>query len=109
MDTADFIFPPQRGPGVLSKPDGFLQLDDWLAYARQLPTLEQELARLPEPESPEVSGVWRATIGRTLCIQPGQLEGLTYVLVDTVSMQAVRKTAPLVRTDRARHVADQIR
>jgi Icc-related predicted phosphoesterase len=146
MDTADFIFPPQRGRGVLSKPDGFLRLDDWPAYARQLPTLEQELARLPEPdspdqavyiihmppatlgldvcgggeavgskavynflasrqprfsfhghihESPEVSGVWRAEIGHTLCIQPGQLAGLTYALVDTVSKEAERRTDPL--------------
>lgn len=72
MDTADFIFPPQHGLGVLSKSDGFLQMDDWPAHARQLPTLEQELARLP-----------------------GQLKGLTYVLADTVSMRAVKRTASL--------------
>ncbi len=33
-------------------------------------------------ESPEMTGVWRAQIGRTVSIQPGQTRRLTYVIVD---------------------------
>jgi uncharacterized protein len=33
-------------------------------------------------ESPEVSGVWKATLGDTLCIQPGQMKKFTYVIID---------------------------
>ena len=38
-------------------------------------------------ESPDVSGVWRAKLGNTVCIQPGQSElgekSFTYVIIDT--------------------------
>lgn len=33
-------------------------------------------------ESPETSGKWFGSIGRTICIQPGQLDPFTYVTVD---------------------------
>lgn len=33
-------------------------------------------------ESPEISGIWKANIGKTICIQPGQTGNLTYVLID---------------------------
>ncbi len=33
-------------------------------------------------ESPDVSGHWKARLGNTLCIQPGQKEDLTYVIMD---------------------------
>lgn len=42
-------------------------------------------------ESPEVSGRWYGRIGRTLCIQPGQLgDSLVYVLIDLKTMEAER-------------------
>lgn len=42
-------------------------------------------------ESPEVSGRWKATIGNTVCVQPGQARGaLTYVLIDLETMAMER-------------------
>ncbi len=138
MDSPGCGFPPQLGPGLVSEgswPDfeGLRQLDDWKAHARSLPTLEDELARLPRPvdpakavyvihmppsglgldvcadgrrvgseavrkflfatqpllslhghihESPDVTGVWKAGVGRTITLQPGQSRRLTYVAID---------------------------
>ena len=36
-------------------------------------------------ESPRVSGTWQAPLGSTICIQPGQLDPLTYVTINTES------------------------
>jgi Icc-related predicted phosphoesterase len=38
-------------------------------------------------ESPEVSGRWYAKLGRTICIQPGQLDEFTYVTIDLSTMK----------------------
>jgi hypothetical protein len=125
MDTEDYMFQSQLGTGVLSTTRGWQETDDWFSYARQLPTIQEELNRLVRPtdmersiyvihtppcgvqldrvhraadgvgsraiyeflkrtqprlslhghirESPKVSGWWHAKIGRTLCIQAGQL------------------------------------
>jgi Icc-related predicted phosphoesterase len=43
-------------------------------------------------ESPQVSGKWYARLGDTLCIQPGQLESLTYVVIDLETMEFDRHT-----------------
>ena len=141
MDTADYRFGPQFGSGLLSKPDGFEKLADWPSHAETLPTIEEELDRLPSPrdpataiyvihmppanlgldvcgtgetvgseavyrfiervqplltlhghihESPDVSRVWRAQLGRTWCIQPGQMKPLSYVLIELPEMQIER-------------------
>ena len=45
-------------------------------------------------ESPEVSGRWWARLGDTICIQPGQLDGLTYVTIDLSSMKFDRTVEP---------------
>lgn len=43
-------------------------------------------------ESPDESGVWRASVGRTVCIQPGQSTGgLTVVVGDLETMQFERR------------------
>lgn len=34
-------------------------------------------------ESPQISGRWRAAVGRTTCIQPGQGPSFTYAVLDT--------------------------
>ena len=143
MDGRDFTFPPQFGGGILSRPGGWKEIPDWTAYARTLPTIEEELSRLPEPqdpsqavyvlhgppsglgldvcrggaavgsastrdflerrqpllslhghihESPEESGVWKATVGRTVCIQPGQsATGLVVVVGDLETMEFDRR------------------
>jgi Icc-related predicted phosphoesterase len=39
-------------------------------------------------ESPKVSGKWKGKIGETLCMQPGQLGGLSYAIIDLESMEA---------------------
>lgn len=33
-------------------------------------------------ESPQVTGVWKTKLDKTLCVQPGQMNGFTYVLID---------------------------
>jgi Icc-related predicted phosphoesterase len=43
-------------------------------------------------ESPEASGKWFGYAGRTLCIQPGQLDPFTYALIDLRTMEFERKT-----------------
>ena len=43
-------------------------------------------------ESPAVSGVWRAQLGSTLCVQPGQDGNLVAVVVDIPAMRAERLT-----------------
>ena len=51
MDTKDYDFQMQFGTGLLSTPEGFEGLPDWFATAKTLPTIEDELNRLPEPSS----------------------------------------------------------
>ena len=138
MDTAGYRFGTQFGSGLLSEPGGFEELPDWPSYARTLPTIEEELGRLPSPrdpetaiyvihmppgnlgldvcgggeavgseavyqfikqhqplltlhghihESPDVSRVWRAQLGRTWCIQPGQMKALSCVLIELPEMK----------------------
>ena len=41
-------------------------------------------------ESPDVSGKWYTSLGRTVCIQPGQLNELTYVVMDMSAMRFER-------------------
>jgi len=41
-------------------------------------------------ESPECSGKWRARLGNTICIQPGQLTPLTFVTIDLDTMEIHR-------------------
>lgn len=141
MDTDDYVFQGQLGSGLLSTPKGWKEIDDWFAYAKSLPTLEEELWQLPNPENmaksiyvihmppsglglckhygnvevgseavynflakrqpalslhghiheaPEVTGKWYANLGKTLCIQPGQLDELTYVTIDLSIMEPER-------------------
>ncbi len=40
--------------------------------------------------SPQVSGKWQAKLGDTLCIQPGQFEPFTYVIIDLQTMKCDR-------------------
>lgn len=53
MDSRDFSFPPQLGPAILSRPGGWEEIPDWPAYARRLPTIEEELRTLPAPADPK--------------------------------------------------------
>jgi len=44
-------------------------------------------------ESPEMSGKWKARLGRTLCVQPGQyghMEDLVYAVIDVESLRCKR-------------------
>jgi Icc-related predicted phosphoesterase len=41
-------------------------------------------------ESPQVTGKWSAKLGKTTCIQPGQLDDFTYVTIDLDSMHVER-------------------
>jgi len=145
MDNDDYVFQAQFGSGLLSSPDEFIELEDWFAYARTLPTIEEELRALVRPsdmtsaiyvmhmppsglgldscgsgecvgsasvrefiereqprmtlhghihESPDVSSSWRAVVGDTTCVQPGQSPDggpLTYVLIDTGDWSCERR------------------
>jgi len=51
MDTKDYDFQMQFGTGLLSNPGGFEELPDWVATARTLPTIEEELNRIPKPNN----------------------------------------------------------
>ena len=48
-------------------------------------------------ESPAISGIWKAEIGETICVQPGQMKAnaLSYALIDLESMEMERVEAPL--------------
>lgn len=48
-DTKDFEHPKQIGKQYLSIPGGFKRLEDWLSYAENLPTIEDELRKLVKP------------------------------------------------------------
>jgi Icc-related predicted phosphoesterase len=139
MDSKQYAFPEQLGKAKVSTPRGYKAIDDWFGYARTLPTIEEELEKLPKPEdrsktvyvihmppaglgldvcfdgrnvgskaihdyllthqprlslhghiheSPRVSGKWKGNIGKTLCIQPGQMGGLSYAAINLESMEA---------------------
>ena len=52
MDSGEFTIPEQFGGGILSLTGGWEEIPDWAAYARALPTIEEELAALPAPVDP---------------------------------------------------------
>ena len=142
-DREVYVFQRQFGTGLLSNEKGFEELEDWPGYAATLPTVEDELKKLPTPadprktvyvihmpparlgldvcqsgetvgseavyrfiertqprltvhghihESPARSGVWRAEVGETVCVQPGQLRGgmLSCALIDLENMEMKR-------------------
>jgi len=41
-------------------------------------------------ESPDVTGCWYANLGETLCIQPGQKRGFTFVVIDLNTLDTAR-------------------
>jgi predicted MPP superfamily phosphohydrolase len=43
MDTQDYKFQEQFGTGLLSTQHGLEEIEDWFAYAKTLPTIEDEL------------------------------------------------------------------
>ena len=51
MDTTDYVFQKQLGTGLLSTQQGFKEVKDWSAYARSLPTLNDELTKLVRPKN----------------------------------------------------------
>ncbi len=55
MDTKDYIFQEQFGTGLLSTLNGWEEIEDWYAYAKTLPTIEDELGKLVRPMNLEQS------------------------------------------------------
>lgn len=49
VDTKDYIFQEQFGTGLLSTLNGWKEIEDWFAYAKTLPTIEDELQKLVRP------------------------------------------------------------
>jgi len=50
MDTADYVFQEQYGTALVSKNSRLEEIEDWLSYAKALPTIEEELNRLVKPK-----------------------------------------------------------
>ncbi len=50
MDTESYVFQRQYGKGLLSTVNGWRELEDWFAYVKTLPTIEEELEKLERPE-----------------------------------------------------------
>ena len=48
MDHEDHCFQMQYGTALLSTEDGWNEIADWPGYVKQLPTIKDELERLPE-------------------------------------------------------------
>ncbi|MCK4559742.1 MAG: metallophosphoesterase [Calditrichia bacterium] len=55
MDTQDYKFQEQFGTGLLSTQHGLEEIEDWFAYAKTLPTIEDELEKLVRPMNLEQS------------------------------------------------------
>jgi Icc-related predicted phosphoesterase len=148
MDDKDYVFGRQFGRGLLSSISGdppafgWENIPDWPEHARKLPTIEDELGRLPAPEDPSkaiyvihmppsglgldicatgecvgskavrrflektqpafslhghihessemVGGRWKSPLGKTTCIQPGQLADACYVVIDLDTKESER-------------------
>jgi Icc-related predicted phosphoesterase len=43
-------------------------------------------------ESPEMTGMWKSKLGKTICIQPGQTNAFIYVTINTNTMEIERYT-----------------
>jgi uncharacterized protein len=52
MDNEKFKFEEQPGYGYLSRDHGWERVEDWKKYARRLPTIREELDKLPMPDDP---------------------------------------------------------
>jgi Icc-related predicted phosphoesterase len=50
MDNKDFVFERQFGPGLYSIGSTFNIIKDWTSHVKTLPTLEEELKKLPSPQ-----------------------------------------------------------
>lgn len=53
LDSRGSLIPRQLGHAVISTPAGLEDIFDWPEYVQGLPTIEDELARLPAPEDPK--------------------------------------------------------
>lgn len=51
IDTASYVFQEQYGTALLSTAAGWQEIPDWFAYARTLPTIEEEMRRLARPQN----------------------------------------------------------
>jgi Icc-related predicted phosphoesterase len=51
MDSRDYLFQKQFGSAVLSESGKWREIDDWFAYAKTLPTIEDEMAHLVLPKN----------------------------------------------------------
>ena len=88
-----------RAVYVIHTPPSGLGLDVTATGERVGSTAVYDFLRANQPmlslhghihESPRVSGRWQAWLGKTLCIQPGQLQPFTYVLGDLETMRFER-------------------
>ena len=147
MDAKDWQFGKQFGTALLSTPEGWKEIDNWQLYAKNLPSIAEEMEALAQPgamdqsvyilhmppnqlgldvcmngqevgskaihdfiaarqprltlhghihESPDISGAWKAELGNTTCVQPGQLEEdeLTFVIAELNAMEIQRYVDP---------------
>lgn len=71
---------------------GSQAINRFIAERRPLLTLHGHIH-----ESPAISGIWKAKIGETICVQPGQMKAnaVSYALIDLESMEMERVEEPL--------------
>ena len=90
---------PSRAVYVIHGPPSGLSLDVWEGRVGSAATLRFLQERQPLlslhghiHESPEESGAWKTSVGRTVVIQPGQsAAGLTVVLGNLETMEFERR------------------
>lgn len=51
-DSRDFLLPVQRGQAMFSGTNGPVSIENWEQCVSTLPTIQEELARLPQPHDP---------------------------------------------------------
>ncbi len=50
-DSKNFVFPKQLGDPLLSTPEGWKQINHWETYVANLPTIEDEMNKLVQPNN----------------------------------------------------------
>jgi Icc-related predicted phosphoesterase len=51
MDNRDFKLPKQIGKQYISSPNGWIKIEDWASYIKNLPTIEDEMNQLIKPDN----------------------------------------------------------
>ena len=77
MDTKEFKFPHQLGNPIITKGPELNTIEDWFAYAENLPTIEEEMNKLVKPndfrKAIYITHSPPSNIGLDVCYDKGQV------------------------------------